>query len=215
MASSAWDGGRMRIGVKPGQWGWSFDELLAAWSKVETEGFDLLSCFDHVSAAGGPRAQRVIAPSAPACRAAGRRPGVERRPPRGRPRDGVVAPGTARSSVGRSAVPSVRRARASPRGMQPNVPGPLAGGDGDRRCPRPRRCVTGPPWDRAATIVVGGRSERVLAVVAALADAWNASSVEADRFAQLSQRLEGLLSSRRIERQVQNLAPRGRHRRRP
>ncbi len=41
----------MRIGVKPGQWGWSFDELLAAWSKAEAEGFDLLSCFDHASAA--------------------------------------------------------------------------------------------------------------------------------------------------------------------
>src|SRR5688572_16254001 len=51
MVGSVWDRGRMRIGVKPGQWGWSFDELFAAWSKAESEGFDLLSCFDHVSAA--------------------------------------------------------------------------------------------------------------------------------------------------------------------
>ena len=41
----------MRIGVKPGQWGWSFDELLAAWRAAEDAGFDLISCFDHVSAA--------------------------------------------------------------------------------------------------------------------------------------------------------------------
>jgi alkanesulfonate monooxygenase SsuD/methylene tetrahydromethanopterin reductase-like flavin-dependent oxidoreductase (luciferase family) len=41
----------MRIGIKPGQWGWTFDELLVAWTKAEAEGFDLVSCFDHVSAA--------------------------------------------------------------------------------------------------------------------------------------------------------------------
>ena len=34
------DSGLMRIGVKPGQWGWSFDELLTAWTTVEAEGFD-------------------------------------------------------------------------------------------------------------------------------------------------------------------------------
>jgi alkanesulfonate monooxygenase SsuD/methylene tetrahydromethanopterin reductase-like flavin-dependent oxidoreductase (luciferase family) len=41
----------MRIGVKPGQWGWRFDELTSAWERVEGLGFDVLSCFDHVSAA--------------------------------------------------------------------------------------------------------------------------------------------------------------------
>jgi alkanesulfonate monooxygenase SsuD/methylene tetrahydromethanopterin reductase-like flavin-dependent oxidoreductase (luciferase family) len=40
----------MQIGVKPGQWGWSFDELTASWRAAEEAGFDLLSCFDHVSA---------------------------------------------------------------------------------------------------------------------------------------------------------------------
>jgi alkanesulfonate monooxygenase SsuD/methylene tetrahydromethanopterin reductase-like flavin-dependent oxidoreductase (luciferase family) len=39
----------MRIGVKPGQWGWSFAELEASWRAAEEEGFDLVSCFDHVS----------------------------------------------------------------------------------------------------------------------------------------------------------------------
>ena len=28
--------------VRPGQWGWSFDELLTAWTTVEAEGFDLV-----------------------------------------------------------------------------------------------------------------------------------------------------------------------------
>jgi len=41
----------VRIGVKPGQWGWSFQELVASWRAAEEAGFDLLSCFDHVSAA--------------------------------------------------------------------------------------------------------------------------------------------------------------------
>jgi alkanesulfonate monooxygenase SsuD/methylene tetrahydromethanopterin reductase-like flavin-dependent oxidoreductase (luciferase family) len=41
----------MRIGVKPGQWGWSFDELVASWRAAEEAGFDIVSCFDHVTAA--------------------------------------------------------------------------------------------------------------------------------------------------------------------
>jgi alkanesulfonate monooxygenase SsuD/methylene tetrahydromethanopterin reductase-like flavin-dependent oxidoreductase (luciferase family) len=41
----------VRIGVKPGQWGWSFAELEESWCAAEEAGFDLLSCFDHVSAA--------------------------------------------------------------------------------------------------------------------------------------------------------------------
>ena len=37
--------------MKPGQWGWSFDELRLSWQAAEDAGFDLLSCFDHVTAA--------------------------------------------------------------------------------------------------------------------------------------------------------------------
>jgi alkanesulfonate monooxygenase SsuD/methylene tetrahydromethanopterin reductase-like flavin-dependent oxidoreductase (luciferase family) len=43
----------IRIGIKPGQWGWRFEELTAAWERAESLGFDVLSCFDHSSA--GPR----------------------------------------------------------------------------------------------------------------------------------------------------------------
>jgi alkanesulfonate monooxygenase SsuD/methylene tetrahydromethanopterin reductase-like flavin-dependent oxidoreductase (luciferase family) len=43
----------MRIGVKPGPWGWSFAELEHSWLAAEEVGFDILACFDHVTA--GPR----------------------------------------------------------------------------------------------------------------------------------------------------------------
>lgn len=39
----------MRIGVKPGQWGWSYDELRESWRAADAAGFDLISCFDHVT----------------------------------------------------------------------------------------------------------------------------------------------------------------------
>src|SRR5919204_3560618 len=41
---------RIRIGIKPGQWGWTFGELSAAWDRAEALGFDVLACFDHVTA---------------------------------------------------------------------------------------------------------------------------------------------------------------------
>lgn len=43
----------MRVGVKPGQWGWSFRELVPSWQAAEEAGFGLLACFDHVT--GSPR----------------------------------------------------------------------------------------------------------------------------------------------------------------
>ena len=46
----------MRIGVKAGQWGWSFGELVDSWQTAEQAGFDLLACFDHVTASPRPAA---------------------------------------------------------------------------------------------------------------------------------------------------------------
>jgi alkanesulfonate monooxygenase SsuD/methylene tetrahydromethanopterin reductase-like flavin-dependent oxidoreductase (luciferase family) len=40
----------VRIGVKPGQWGWTFAELEESWRLAEEVGFDVLACFDHVTA---------------------------------------------------------------------------------------------------------------------------------------------------------------------
>ena len=47
----------MRIGIKPGQWGWRWSELTQAWRLVERSGFATLSCFDHLTSA--PRALRA------------------------------------------------------------------------------------------------------------------------------------------------------------
>lgn len=44
----------MRIGVKPGPWGWSFAELVPSWRAAEEAGFDLLACFDHATASPRP-----------------------------------------------------------------------------------------------------------------------------------------------------------------
>jgi len=46
----------VRVGVKPGQWGWTFGDLLASWRIAEDCGFHHVSCFDHVSAAPQPLA---------------------------------------------------------------------------------------------------------------------------------------------------------------
>jgi hypothetical protein len=61
----------------------------------------------------------------------------------------------------------------------------------------------GPLGIEPPPIVVGGTSARVLAVVAAHGDAWNASSVDAHRFAELAEDLSELIGDRPIERQVQ------------
>ena len=47
----------MRIGLKCGQWGWSFAELEESWIAADRSGFHLLSCFDRVTSA--PRGFRA------------------------------------------------------------------------------------------------------------------------------------------------------------
>jgi alkanesulfonate monooxygenase SsuD/methylene tetrahydromethanopterin reductase-like flavin-dependent oxidoreductase (luciferase family) len=47
---------RLELGIKPGQWGWSFDELTRSWAAAEEAGFDILACFDHVTASPAPEA---------------------------------------------------------------------------------------------------------------------------------------------------------------
>ena len=41
----------MRLGVKVGQWGWTFPELEAGWRAAEDAGFEFVSCWDHAVAA--------------------------------------------------------------------------------------------------------------------------------------------------------------------
>jgi alkanesulfonate monooxygenase SsuD/methylene tetrahydromethanopterin reductase-like flavin-dependent oxidoreductase (luciferase family) len=40
----------MRIGVKVGQWGWSYPRLRAGWRAAEDCGFAVVSCWDHLTA---------------------------------------------------------------------------------------------------------------------------------------------------------------------
>jgi alkanesulfonate monooxygenase SsuD/methylene tetrahydromethanopterin reductase-like flavin-dependent oxidoreductase (luciferase family) len=60
----------VRIGVKPGQWGWSFEELSRSWQAAEEVGFRLLACFDHVTASPRPEAAVWDAPTLLAAMAA-------------------------------------------------------------------------------------------------------------------------------------------------
>lgn len=41
----------MRIGVKPGPYGWDYQQLRESWIAAKQAGFDVVACFDHVSAA--------------------------------------------------------------------------------------------------------------------------------------------------------------------
>jgi alkanesulfonate monooxygenase SsuD/methylene tetrahydromethanopterin reductase-like flavin-dependent oxidoreductase (luciferase family) len=218
----------MRIGVKPGQWGWSFDELLAAWTSAEAEGFDLLSCFDHVSAAPAGNAAwdapTLLAAMAGATSRislgvhvlnASLRPplllagqlAVAQASSRGRLEVGL---GTgswhlARHDHRAAGVPfppfgeRVRRLEACCRTFPALWRGETVTDDGLGL----EEASLGPIGIEPPPIVVGGTSERVLSVAAARADAWNASSIEADRFAELSARLRELAGERTIERQVQ------------
>ncbi|MFI0724602.1 LLM class flavin-dependent oxidoreductase [Streptomyces sp. NPDC021224] len=40
----------------PGQWGWSYSQLRDSWRAADESGFDVVGCFDHVSAAPEGRA---------------------------------------------------------------------------------------------------------------------------------------------------------------
>jgi alkanesulfonate monooxygenase SsuD/methylene tetrahydromethanopterin reductase-like flavin-dependent oxidoreductase (luciferase family) len=218
----------MRIGVKPGQWGWTFDQLLAAWTGAEEAGFDLVSCFDHVSAApaGGaawdaPTLLAAMAGVTSRIRLAVHVLNASLRPPLmlagqlavaqaasgGRIEVGL---GTGSWHLARhdhrvAGVPfppfaeRVTRLEACCRAFPPLWRGQAVSDDvlglDD--------AALGPVGIEPPPIVVGGTSERVLAVAAARADAWNASSVEADRFGELASRVEELADGRRVGKQVQ------------
>lgn len=218
----------MRIGVKPGQWGWSFEELLAAWAAADDAGFDLLSCFDHVSAApagdaawDAPTLLAAMAGATSRIRLAVHVLNVSLRPPLLLAGQLAVAQA---SSGGRLEVGlgtgSWHLARHDHRVAGVPFP-PFA-----ERVERLEACCRafpalwrgetvsdqvlglddaslGPVGIEPPPIIVGGTSDRVLAVAAAHADAWNASSVEAERFAELAGVLAERSDDRRIERQVQ------------
>jgi alkanesulfonate monooxygenase SsuD/methylene tetrahydromethanopterin reductase-like flavin-dependent oxidoreductase (luciferase family) len=218
----------MRIGVKPGQWGWTFDQLRAAWTTAEDAGFDVISCFDHVSAAPTGRAAWDAPTLLAAMAGVTSRIGlavhvlnVSLRPPLLLAGQLTVAQAASggRLEVGLG-TGSWHLARHDHR--VGGVPFPPF----SERVIRLEACCRAFPalWRGAAVsdavlgledaslgpvgiepprIVVGGTGERVLAVAAAHADAWNASSVEAGRFGELASRVEELADGRRVGKQVQ------------
>jgi alkanesulfonate monooxygenase SsuD/methylene tetrahydromethanopterin reductase-like flavin-dependent oxidoreductase (luciferase family) len=218
----------MRIGVKPGQWGWTFDQLLASWARAEEAGFDLISCFDHVSSApaglaawDAPTLLAVMAGATSRIRLAVHVLNASLRPPLllagqlavaqaasgGRLEVGL---GTGSWHLARhdhrvAGVPfppfpeRVRRLEACCRAF-PALWRGAAVSDADLGLDD---ASLGPVGIEAPPIVVGGTSERVLAVAAAYADAWNAGSVEAGRFVELASRVEELADGRPIGKQVQ------------
>jgi alkanesulfonate monooxygenase SsuD/methylene tetrahydromethanopterin reductase-like flavin-dependent oxidoreductase (luciferase family) len=218
----------MRIGVKPGQWGWTFDQLVGSWTRAEEAGFDLISCFDHVSSApaglaawDAPTLLAAMAGATSRIRLAVHVLNASLRPPLMLAGQLAVAQA---SSGGRLEVGlgtgSWHLARHDHRvGGVPFPPFP-------ERVRRLEACCRafpnlwrgdavsddvlglddaslGPIGIEPPPIVVGGTGERVLAVAAAHAEAWNASSVEPDRFQELASRVEVLANGRPIGKQVQ------------
>ena len=218
----------MRVGVKPGPWGWTFDELRSAWITAEEAGFDVLSCFDHASAApagaaawDAPTLLTAMAGVTSRIRLAVHVLNASLRVPLliagqlavaqaasgGRLEVGL---GTGSWHLARhdhrvagipfpSFADRARRLEACARTFPvlwrgETVSDPTLGLDG---------ASLGPIGIVPPAIVVGGTSERVLAIAAAHADGWNASSVEPDEFAALAARVDELAGDRRVEKQAQ------------
>ena len=218
----------MRIGVKPGQWGWSFEELRASWVAAEEAGFDLGSCFDHVSAApaglaawDAPTLLAAMAGHTERIRLAVHVLNVSIRPPLllagqlavaqaasgGRLEVGL---GTGSWHLARHdhratgiAFPPfedrVRRLERCCRAFPPLWRGETVSDD----LLGVEDASLGPLGIEAPPIVVGGSSDRVLSVAAAHADAWNGSSIGTDRFEERVVRLDRLAEGRPIAKQVQ------------
>jgi alkanesulfonate monooxygenase SsuD/methylene tetrahydromethanopterin reductase-like flavin-dependent oxidoreductase (luciferase family) len=220
----------VRIGVKPGQWGWRWDELVAAWRAAEECGFDLVSCFDHVTAAPGHE-QAWDAPSLLTAMA-----GVVERPRiavdvlntslrhpfllAGQLAVAQAASG-GRVEVGLGAG-SAGMARFDNRALGVPFP-PLA----DRLRRVEKLCALlpalwrgetlddeelglagaslGPLGIRPPPVIVGGKSDAALAVAALAADGWNANESDPDAYERLARRMDELCAQtgRSIRRTVQ------------
>ncbi|HWL91332.1 MAG TPA: LLM class flavin-dependent oxidoreductase [Actinomycetota bacterium] len=218
----------MRIGVKPGQWGWSFEELRVAWGATEDAGLDLLSCFDHVSAAPAgltawdaptllasmagltqriPLAVHVLNISIrPPLLLAGQL-AVAQAASGGRLEVGL---GTGSWHLARHdhrvagvAFPPfeerVRRLEACCRVFPALWRGATVSDD----VLGLEDASLGPLGIEAPPVIVGGAGDRVLEVAAAHADAWNGSSIEPDRFGERVARLDQLAAGRQIAKQAQ------------
>lgn len=207
----------MRIGIKPGPWGWTLEQLEASWIAAEEAGFDVLSCFDHVSAA--PAGLRVWdAPSLLVAMAARterirlathvlnvclRNPlllaaqiAVAQAVSGGRVEIGLGAGSyqLARFDHEASGIPfpplSQRAARLE--AFCRVLPALWQGAQVDQPELSLRGASLGPLEIEPPLIVVGGRSDAVLRVAAAGADGWNAVESDPECWALLAERLDAI-----------------------
>jgi alkanesulfonate monooxygenase SsuD/methylene tetrahydromethanopterin reductase-like flavin-dependent oxidoreductase (luciferase family) len=214
----------MRVGVKPGQWGWSFEQLVTSWRAAEEEGFAVVSCFDHVSAApaglaawNAPSLLTAMAGTTETIALAVDVLNVSLRHPfllAGQLAVAQAASG-GRVEVGLGAG-SHELASFDHKALMRPFP------DLPERLERLARCCQAFPalWRGEAVsdpvleieaaalgplaiepppIIVGGRSEPTMTVAARHADGWNAVVTDAGEFAQLAARLDRLCL--RVERE--------------
>ena len=221
----------MRIGVKPGPWGWSFDELVASWRAAEKAGFDIVSCFDHVTAApAGLAAWNApslltamaavtdrIALAVDVLNVSLRHPfmlagqlAVAQAASGGRVEVGLGAGShhLARfdhAALGRRFPPLAERRRTLARCCElfPRLWRGDEVSDGELGL---SVASLGPLGIVPPPIFVGGTSEETMAIAASLADGWNAVVADAERYAELTARLEELSRSRERERPIRKAA---------
>jgi len=218
----------MRVGVKPGPWGWSLDQLRAAWSACEEAGFELISCFDHVSTApaglrawDAPALLVAMAGDTRRIRLAVHVLNVSIRPPLLLAGQLAVAQAASggRIEVGLGTgswhlarydhiaagvrfppfAERVRKLQACAR----TFPSLWRGEAVSDELLGLVEASLGPIDIAPPPIVIGGTSDRVLAVAADHGNAWNGSSIDVGQFRERSVRLDELADGRAIERQVQ------------
>ena len=205
----------MRIGVKPGQWGWEFPELVASWHAAEECGFDVVSSFDHVTAAPSG----LAAWDAPTLLAT--MTGVVARPrlavdvlntslrhpallagqlavaqaaSRGRLEVGLGLGSShlARFDHATLGIPFPARAERVARldACCRVLPALWSGEEVHDDVLGLAGASLGPLGIEPPPITVGGRSDAVLDVAARLADGWNVDEPDPDRYGALSQRMD-------------------------
>jgi alkanesulfonate monooxygenase SsuD/methylene tetrahydromethanopterin reductase-like flavin-dependent oxidoreductase (luciferase family) len=200
----------MRIGVKPGQWGWSYDELEASWQAAEACGFELISCFDHVTDAPEGLAAwnapslltamatrtRRIRLSVDVISTPLRHPfllaaqiAVAQAASGGRVEVGLGA-GSGLSRLDGAALgrpfPPLRERRERLARICQVLPALWSGERVTDAALGMEEVSLGPIGIEAPLIIVGGRSRATIEIAARYADGWNAVTADADEFRDLA-----------------------------
>jgi alkanesulfonate monooxygenase SsuD/methylene tetrahydromethanopterin reductase-like flavin-dependent oxidoreductase (luciferase family) len=226
----------MRIGVKPGQWGWSFTELLESWRLAEELGFDIVSTFDHVTAsprglaawdapsllsAMAGRTQRVRL-AVDVVNTSLRHPfllaaqlAVAQAASNGRLEVGLGLGswGLARHDHRALGIPFPPRERRIEllRACCRIFPGLWRGEAVSDAALHLEGASLGPIGIASPRLIVGGTSDEVIAVAAEFADGWNAVASDASDYAALARRADSLCAEvgrpRPLARAVQVFAP--------